>query len=586
MPKILQRLAAGCGSDLHFDQRLGESGAAHLRFDTHGGQCCRKAQHLRFGKPHLFARARHAMRHLHNGLFRRGKIVAQIHQRGTDIVELALAGSHDVGKLRDGGGGVICIQILAGIAQVDHDAGEVRQMLGSNAQLSACRHDFVNLVRARRNLRGHFLRRGCQLLKLRLRRVHGLSDRREGGFKVNGGLDRRRAQRHNGRGQRRGEQLSRLRQILAGVIAGFPEGFHALPGFRPFGLCGFQLFIAAGDVRLRLLYCGAGIVERGFRILHRVGGLTDLVRVADLLGGLQLFLCGIQGFFIFGDRLLLQPQFFLKQRQLRGQPGSGLIEILHARRSQTIAALGGFHLFADGSDAALAGPNCFSGRRPAGARKSKLAVALADLDGGFFDRTLRAVQFGLRRGECVRRVLRGFFQRDVLPFQLFEFLNGCAVFTLISVQICLCGNGRRIRFAQRMLIVLIRLCGAGHFCFQLLLFVLRVRQPLRVVVLPGIALLQLIAGLLKRTLILSDRILLKLEGALERGQFCRQPRRGRLEILHAGGSQMKRRFRFLYLPVDGFNIARKVIAVQRQRYHEIAERLAHAGSPAFRTKEK
>ena len=48
LAKILQRLAAGCGSDLHFDQRLGESGAAHLRFDTHGGQCCRKAQYLRF----------------------------------------------------------------------------------------------------------------------------------------------------------------------------------------------------------------------------------------------------------------------------------------------------------------------------------------------------------------------------------------------------------------------------------------------------------------------------------------------------------------------------------------------------------
>ena len=29
----------------------------------------------------------------------------------------------------------------------------------------------------------------------------------------------------------------------------------------------------------------------------------------------------------------------------------------------------------------------------------------------------------------------------------------------------------------------------------------------------------------------------------------------------------------------GFDIAREIIAVQRQRYHEIAERLTHAGSP-------
>ena len=72
----------------------------------------------------------------------------------------------------------------------------------------------------------------------------------------------------------------------------------------------------------------------------------------------------------------------------------------------------------------------------------------------------------------------------------------------------------------------------------------------------------------------------KLEGALERGQLGGQPRRGRLEILHTGGSEMKRRLCFLDLLVDGFDIACEIIAVQRQRYHEIAERLAHAGSPA------
>ena len=64
--------------------------------------------------------------------------------------------------------------------------------------------------------------------------------------------------------------------------------------------------------------------------------------------------------------------------------------------------------------------------------------------------------------------------------------------------------------------MLIGLRSAGHFCLQLLLFVLRVRQPLLVVVLPCIALLQLIAGLLERALILPDRVLLKLKGALKR----------------------------------------------------------------------
>ena len=65
-----------------------------------------------------------------------------------------------------------------------------------------------------------------------------------------------------------------------------------------------------------------------------------------------------------------------------------------------------------------------------------------------------------------------------------------------------------------MLIVLIRLRSAGYFFFQLLLFVLRVGQTLRIIVLLGITLLQLIAGLLKRALVLADRVLLQLEGAL------------------------------------------------------------------------
>ena len=258
---------------------------------------------------------------------------------------------------------------------------------------------------------------------------------------------------------------------------------------------------------------------------------------------------------------MLQPQFLLKQRQLRSQPGSGFIKILHARRSQTIAALSSFHLFSNGSDAALTGLDRFSGRRPAGARKGELAVALVNFSRSFFDCALRAVQLGLRRGECVRCVLRRLFQRDVLAFQLFNFLNGSAVFALIGVQVCLGRNGRGIRFAQRILIVLIRLRGAGYFCLQLLLFVLRIRQALRVVILPGIALLQLVAGLLERALILTDRVLLKLKGTLKRGQFGGQTDRGRLEILNARRGQPERRFRFLDLLVDGFDIAREIIAV-------------------------
>ena len=127
----------------------------------------------------------------------------------------------------------------------------------------------------------------------------------------------------------------------------------------------------------------------------------------------------------------------------------------------------------------------------------------------------------MRRGECVCRVLRRLLQCDILAFQLFDFLNGGAVLALVSVQIRFRRNGRGVRLAQRVFVVLVRLCGTCHFCFQLLLFVLRIQQPLGVVILPGIAFLQLVAGLLERALILANRILLKLEGALERGQLGR-----------------------------------------------------------------
>ena len=133
---------------------------------------------------------------------------------------------------------------------------------------------------------------------------------------------------------------------------------------------------------------------------------------------------------------------------------------------QTIAALGGFHLFSNGGNTALTGLNRFSGRRPTGTRKGELAVALVNFSGSFLHCALRTVQFGLRRGECVRRVLRRLFQRDVLTFQLLDFLNGSAIFALISVQICLCSNRRRIRFAERILIVLISCAALATSAFS------------------------------------------------------------------------------------------------------------------------
>ena len=125
LAEVIQRLSACRGGNLHFYQCFRESGTAHLCFDAHGGQRRCKAQHLCFGQTHLLARASHAVRHLHDGLFRGCKVVAQIDQRGADVTELALAGAHDVCKLGNGRRSLVRAQILAGIAEVNHDAGEV-----------------------------------------------------------------------------------------------------------------------------------------------------------------------------------------------------------------------------------------------------------------------------------------------------------------------------------------------------------------------------------------------------------------------------------------------------------------------------
>ena len=128
----------------------------------------------------MLARACHAVRHFHDGLFSGGKIVAQIDQCGADVAELALTGAHDVCKLRDGRRSLVRAQVLAGIAEVNHDAGEVGQMLGSNAQLTARRHDFIDLIGSRRDLGRHALGRSRQLVKLSFCCVHGFANGSEG----------------------------------------------------------------------------------------------------------------------------------------------------------------------------------------------------------------------------------------------------------------------------------------------------------------------------------------------------------------------------------------------------------------------
>ena len=106
--KILQRLAARGRGHLHLDQRLGKRRAAHFGLDAHRRQRRRKAQDLRLRQSHLMARRCKAQRHLHDGGFRRRKVVAQIHQRRAQIAEPALVHVRDVGELGERGSGLVC----------------------------------------------------------------------------------------------------------------------------------------------------------------------------------------------------------------------------------------------------------------------------------------------------------------------------------------------------------------------------------------------------------------------------------------------------------------------------------------------
>ena len=73
------------------------------------------------------------------------------------ILEQVLVCAHDVGELGDGGRGFIRAQVLAAVAQVDHDAGELRQVFIGDAQLTAGSHDRVDLAGGRSDLSGHLL---------------------------------------------------------------------------------------------------------------------------------------------------------------------------------------------------------------------------------------------------------------------------------------------------------------------------------------------------------------------------------------------------------------------------------------------
>ena len=529
------------------------------------------------------ARRCQTQRHVHDGGFGGGKLVAQIHQRRAQVAEQALIHVRDVGELRQRGSGLVCHDVR-GIAQVDHGAGEIRQIVLVDAQLARGGHDLVDLAGGGGNLRGHGLGGRGQRVKFRLGSVHGLSHAGKGGLKVQRRLDGRRAQGQHGRGHGGGQRAARGGQALADCVALLAEILQRLARRRPGGLRGGKQLIRLFDLRSRRRHGGSGPIQRGFRVDDRVVCLTDFLRVVGLLRGFELLLCALQSRLVLREASALQIELFGEQRLFGRKPRDAGIQLFDAHGGELEAALGQGDLLAEGGDGSAALVDGLSRRVPIRLRQTQRLVAAGDLRLRAPNGGAGVVEVDTRRAHRVGGALCALLEGRVLPGELFDLLHGGAVLGLERVQIGPRGDGGGVAVAQRLRKGAHLLRGGGHLCPERLLCGSGVGEALGVVALPGKALLQLVVGGGERAPVLRDGLLLKREPPLERGQLHSQPFRTLLEALHARGGEAKLALRFSDLLLDRADVAGKVVRLKRQGHHQVAEGFAHLLSPANRIK--
>ena len=559
--KVCQGFTAGGGGNLHLHQRLGKGRAAHLGFHAHGGQRSGEAENLCFRQADLLARTGETERHLHDGGLGRGEVVAQIHQRGAEVLEQPLFHAHDVGELRQRGARFLGNNIR-GVAQVDHDAGEVLQSIRANAQLSGVGHDVGDFGGVGSDLGGHPLDGAFQLFKLRLGGIHRLAYPREGGLKLDAGLHRCRAQRQHRRSDHGGERAPDCAGGLADGIAVFGEIRHGLARRRPQGTGGIQLTVGVPDGGFRFPDSGLRVGQGSFGIRDRIGGFPDFLRIIDLLRGDQLFPGRFQLFLILCHRLLMQGQLLVQHDQLGRQRACVGVHILDARRCQPEAALCQLHLLAEGSDSGIRRLHAVTGGLPVRLGKPQGFAAAPDGLFRFAHSRLRFVQLRLLGGNGIRRILSCLAQGVLLPGEFVHLLGRRFIFLLGGIHVGLGGNGGRVAFSQTVPIPGIGRSGILDFIPQGALALSGLLQPQGVIVLAVVALGQLGGGLFQRPLILRDHILLQGQLALQRRQLSGQPLGRVLEVVQPGGSQLEIRLRFLDLFVDRPDVAGEVFGVQ------------------------
>ena len=279
------------------------------------------------------------------------------------------------------------------------------------------------------------------------------------------------------------------------------------------------------------------------------------------------------------NALLLQAQLVIQQCQLGSQSGHAGVHVLDAHRGQLEPALRQLDLLAEGDDGGPAGINGFSGSIPVGLCQTQGLTALVDLRLCASDRRLRRIQLGGCVGYRVRRVLGGFLQCRILAGQLFDLGTGIAVFRFQRVQIGLGGDGGGVVLAEGGRIRPDLLCRRSYLFLKRLLCGFRVGQALGVIVLAGKALLQLVVRRRKRPFILCYCILLQRQTAFQRRKLGGEAGGAAFKALHAGGRQLELALRLGNLLIDGFDVAGKIVRLQGQRHHKIAEGFSHQYSP-------
>ena len=119
------------------------------------------------------------------------------------------------------------------------------------------------------------------------------------------------------------------------------------------------------------------------------------------------------------------------------------------------------------------------------------------------------------------------------------------------------------------------LCGGGDLRFEGSVLLFGLIQRIRELALPGIGVFQLLVRSFQRTLVLRDGFLLQRQFLLQGGKLRLRALDGFLKVVHARGGALEFALRLLYLFVDGREIAREIVPVQRKRHHKVAQDFAH-----------